>query len=172
MGVLLGFIVAFLGASILNIAEGVPFIPLQSLFLNFTTDLFLAIGLGYGAAAAGLMDRRPRRSDEAVLPRPLLVWLACAGFVMGATTLGVTSWATDPHGLALARTIGFTTFALAHIAFALSTKNESRSVFNLDLLSDRPLLIAVGLSVAAIILTTTFGPFQRLLQTAPLELEQ
>ena len=53
-----GFIVAFLGASILDIADGVPFVPLQTLFLNFTTDLFLAVGLGYGAAAAGLMQRQ------------------------------------------------------------------------------------------------------------------
>ncbi|MBV8302718.1 MAG: HAD-IC family P-type ATPase, partial [Acidimicrobiia bacterium] len=51
IGVLLGFIVAFLGASIFNVAQGVPFLPLQTLWINFTTDLFLAIGLGYGAAA-------------------------------------------------------------------------------------------------------------------------
>src|SRR6185369_12957184 len=75
IGVLLGFIVTFLGASIFDIADGIPFIPLQTLWVNFTTDLFLAIGLGYGAAAAGLMDRKPRASDEAVLPGRLLVWL-------------------------------------------------------------------------------------------------
>src|SRR5579872_4406613 len=62
IGVLLGFIVAFLGASIFNVAQGVPFLPLQTLWVNFTTDLFLAVGLGYGAAAAGLMDRKPRAS--------------------------------------------------------------------------------------------------------------
>ena len=92
MGVLLGFIVAFLGASVLDIADGVPFVPLQTLWLNFTTDLFLAVGLGYGAAAAGLMARKPRPADERVLPKPLLVWLAGAGFVMGAATLAVIEW--------------------------------------------------------------------------------
>src|SRR5437764_2065779 len=48
IAVLLGFIVAFLGASIFNVAEGVPFVPLQTLWINFTTDHFLAIGLGSG----------------------------------------------------------------------------------------------------------------------------
>jgi Ca2+-transporting ATPase len=172
IGVLLGFIVAFLGASILDIADGVPFIPLQTLFLNFTTDLFLAIGLGYGAAAAGLMARKPRPADEAVLPRPLLVWLAVAGFIMGAVTLGLTWWAEDPHGLALARTIGLTTFSLSHIFFAVATRDEQRSAINRDTFDDKPLWISIGLSVAAIVLATTFGPFQRLLGTAPLELEQ
>jgi P-type Ca2+ transporter type 2C len=172
IGVLLGFIVTFLGASILDVADGVPFIPLQSIFINFTTDLFLAIGLGYGAAAAGLMERKPRAADEAVLPRPLLAWLAVVGLVMGVVTLAVIQWGENPHGLDLARTMGFTTFALAHVFFAVSTKDEQRSVFNRDTFADKPLLIAIGLALATIVLTTTFGPLQRLLQTGPLELEQ
>jgi Ca2+-transporting ATPase len=172
MGVLLGFIVTFLGASLLDIADGVPFVPLQTLWLNFTTDLFLAVGLGYGAAAAGLMRRRPRAADEAVLPQPLLVWLAIAGLVMGGVTLGVIAWATDPHGLAVARTMGLTTFAMSHVVFAVCTKDERRSIFNLDTFADKPLLVSIGLSAAAILLTTSFGPFQRFLNTTDLELEQ
>ena len=172
IAVLLGFIVAFLGASILNIADGVPFLPLQTLWLNFTTDLFLAIGLGYGAAAGGLMQRRPRAADEAVLPRPLLVWLAVVGLIMGVITLSVISWATDPHGLVLARTMGLTTFALSHVFFAVATKDERRSLFNLDTFADKPLLVSIGVALASIILTTSFAPFQRLLQTTDLEMPQ
>src|SRR4051812_26530059 len=165
IGVLLGFIVAFLGASIFNIAEGVPFVPLQSLWINFTTDLFLAIGLGYGAAAAGLMDRPPRDSTEAILPRRLIAWLAIVGVVMGASTLGVISWATDPHGLLVARTMGFTAFAISHVFFAFTTKDERHSMFRMETLDDKPLLIAGAAAIGFIILTATFGPFQRLLQT-------
>ncbi len=40
-------------------AGGVPFLPLQTLWINFTTLLFQAIGLGYGKPATGLMERRP-----------------------------------------------------------------------------------------------------------------
>jgi Ca2+-transporting ATPase len=172
MGALLGFIVAFLGASIFNIAEGVPFVPLQTLWINFTTDLFLAIGLGYGAAASGLMDRKPRPSDEAVLPRPLIVWLAIVGLVMGVITLATISWATDPQGLAVARTMGFTSFCLAHVFFAVCTKDERRTIFTRDTFADRPLRVAVGASILVIILTTTFGPLQRLVQTTELDLQQ
>jgi Ca2+-transporting ATPase len=172
IAVLLGFIVAFLGASIFNVAAGVPFEPLQTLWLNFTTDLFLAVGLGYGVAATGLMQHRPRPSGEAVLPRPLLIWLAIVGFVMGASTLGVISWATNPHGVALARTMGLTTFALAHVFFAVCTKDERRTIFNLDTLADKPLLVSVGAAITVIILTTTLSPFQRLLHTGELKLQE
>jgi Ca2+-transporting ATPase len=172
IAVLLGFIVTFLGASLFNIAEGVPFLPLQTLWLNFGADLFLAIGLGYGAAAGGLMARPPRRSDEPVLPSRLLWWLAIAGFVMGVVTLGVIGWGKDAYDLVIARTMGLTTFALSHVFFAVTTKDERRSLFNLDTFADKPLLISIGAAIGIIILTTTFAPFQRLLETAMLSLNQ
>ena len=79
MGCLFGFIISFLGAAIFNIAGGVPFLPLQTLWINFTTLLFQAVGLGYGKPAAGLMDRKPRQPGEPILPRGLIVWLVASG---------------------------------------------------------------------------------------------
>ena len=64
MGVLIGFIVTFLGASIFNVVGGVPFVPLQTLYVNFTTQVLQAIGLGYGRPAEGLMQRKPRASER------------------------------------------------------------------------------------------------------------
>jgi Ca2+-transporting ATPase len=172
IGSLLGFIVAFLGASILDIADGIPFQPIQTLWLNFTIDLFLAIGLGYGAAAAGLMQHKPRPKNERVLPRTLMLWLAAAGLAMGAGTLAVIGWSTDPHGLDLARTMGLTTFALSHVFFAIGVKDELRTMFNLDTFADKPLLTAIGASLGAIILATTLEPLQRMLHTTSLSMEQ
>ena len=68
MGCLFGFILSFLGAAIFNIAGGVPFLPLQTLWINFTVDVSQAIGLGYGKPAVGLMERKPRPPDEPILP--------------------------------------------------------------------------------------------------------
>ena len=65
MAALIGFIVTFLGASIFNIVSGVPFVPLQTLWVNFTTQVFQAIGLGYGEPASGLMKRKPRPEKRA-----------------------------------------------------------------------------------------------------------
>ena len=118
MAALIGFIALFLGASIFNVASGVPLVPLQTLWVNFTTQLFQAIGLGYGAPAPDLMERRPRPVDEPILPRPLLVWLAVLGLVLGLTALGVIWWADDAHDTAVARTMGMTTFALANVLLA------------------------------------------------------
>jgi Ca2+-transporting ATPase len=118
------------------------------------------------------MQRKPRASDEKVLPNRLLVWLAVVGALQGVLTLLAIWWAESPHGVAFARTMGLTAFALMHVAFAFATKDEHRTVFDRDTLKDKPLLVSGALSIAAIILATTFGPFQRLLETTELELEQ
>ena len=60
MAALFGFIATFLGASLFFIAEGAPFLPLQTLYINFTIQVALAIGLGYGKARADLMSEAPR----------------------------------------------------------------------------------------------------------------
>ena len=48
--------------------SGMPFLPLQTLWVNFTVQVFLAIGLGYGKPREGLMEdapRSPRAADPA-----------------------------------------------------------------------------------------------------------
>ena len=141
MGVLVGFIVTFLGASIFNVVGGVPFVPLQTLYVNFTTQVFQSIGLGYGRPADGLMKRKPRPSDEQILPRPLLIWVGIAGLVMGGSTLALIAWADDYYNHAqTARTMGLTMFALSNVFFSFTARDEHKSVFSLDVLGDRMFL--------------------------------
>ncbi len=172
MGCLFGFIFSFLGASIFNILGGIPFLPLQTLWVNFTTDVFQAIGLGYGEPAAGLMARKPRPPDQPILPRRLLIWLVTVGFVMGLGTLSIASWANHAYGKPIAQTMALTTFSLFNLFFSFTTKDERHTVFTVDTFSDRRFNIASGLSLAAIILGTVFGPFQTLLKTVPLSFKQ
>ena len=79
MGVLIGFIVTFLGASIFNVA--------RRRAVRAAAD---AVGQLHDAglpgdrarlrrALEGLMERKPRPVDEPILPRALLLWLAFAG---------------------------------------------------------------------------------------------
>ena len=172
MGVLVGFIITFLGASIFNVVGGVPFLPLQTLWVNFTTQVFQAVGLGYGKPAEGLMKKKPRSPDEPILDRGLLAWLGIAGFVIGAGTLGAIWWASDHRTDEIARTMGLTTFAIANLVFSIEARDEYRSIFNLDFFEDKKFLAASGLSVAAIVLGTELRLFQKILHTVSLTFHQ
>lgn len=168
MGVLAGLIATFLGASILNIVNGVPLLPMQTLWVNFTTQVFQAVGLGYGNPSEGLMRRRPRKPEEPILTRPNTIWFAIAGAVMAASTLAIVAGAQHSEGSQLARTMGVTTFAIANLVFSFTARHELRSMFDLDTFNDRRFAIASLMSVAAIILATDLPILQRVLDTVEL----
>jgi Ca2+-transporting ATPase len=168
MGVLAGMILAFLGASIFNIVAGVIFLPLQTLWVNFTTQVFQSVGLGYGKMADDVMERKPRREDEPILDRLRFAWIAISGLVMAGLTVGLAKWADDNHGHAVARTMAMTTFAIANLLFSFTALDEKKTVFSLDTVSDRKFLMFSGMSAAAIFLGTELGPLNRILQTVPL----
>jgi Ca2+-transporting ATPase len=172
MGTLFGFIFSFLGASIFNILGGIPFLPLQTLWVNFTVGVIQSVGLGYGKPAAGLMARRPRDPEQPILPRGLFVWLVAVGLVMAVGTLGVIGWAQEEHGDTVAHTMGLVTFSLYNLFFSITTKDEARTTFTLDTFADKPFAIATAISLATIVLATTLNPLEALLSTTPLTLGQ
>jgi Ca2+-transporting ATPase len=172
IAVLIGYIVLFLGSSLFNVLGGVPFQPVQTLFMNFTIQVFQAVALGFGKPATGLMERLPRPSSEALLSRPLLAWLAIVGVVMGGGTLGVSYWAGQEYGETVARTMAMVTFSLGNLAFSLATKDERHSAFSLGVMNDRPFIMASLASLATILLMTELGVLNRLLDTTSLTLEQ
>jgi Ca2+-transporting ATPase len=167
MGVLAGLIVTFLGASILNIVSGVPFTPLQTLWVNFTTQVFQSVGLGYGEPSEGLMERKPRKPEQPILTRADTIWFVIAGFTMAIAALAVIAGYED-KGDELARTMGLTTFSIANLMFSFTARDAVRSVFSLETFRDKTFLIATGMSVAAIIFVTELRVFQRVFHTVEL----
>jgi len=172
MGALVGMVVTFLAASIFNIAAGVPFVPLQTLWLNFTTQVFQSIGLGYGKGDPEIMKRKPRRSDEPLLTRGSLGWLGIVGLVMGISTLLVIWWADREWNLETARTMGVTAFAIMNLFWSWTVRSDVRSVFSIETFNDRRFVITSGMSIAAIFLATSLDVLQRLLGTTSLNAVQ
>ena len=172
MGVLFGLVFTFLGVAIGNVVGGVAFVPLQTLWINFSTQVFQAVGLGYGEPAEGLMKRKPRDPEAQILPRSKLLWLALVGGVMGAATIGVLAWADSHYTRDIARTMGMTSFAIANLFYSFCERDERMSVFSLDVLRDRKFLMFSGASVLAIILAPQLNLLNRILQTTPLTLHQ
>jgi P-type Ca2+ transporter type 2C len=172
MASLFGFILTFLGSSLLFIAGGVPFLPLQTLFINFTVLVALAVGLGFGEPRANLMDDAPRPPNRPILPRRLMAWVVFGGLVMAVGTLGVLAWATAEYGDAVARTMGLTVFGLFNVWFALETSDEDRSLFSVDTWRNAPLLKGIGVALVFVVLATELSLFNRFLGTVNLSLDQ
>jgi P-type Ca2+ transporter type 2C len=172
MARLFGFILVFLGAALFNVLGGIPFLPLQTLWVNFTVDLFLAVGLGLGAPALGLMQRSPRGAHAEILPRSRLFALAGVGLVLAVCTLGVMQWAQGSLGETTARTMGLVTFALAGIFLSLEANDDTESVFNMETLLNHKLLQMCLYALIAAIVVTEIGLLQRIIGTTSLSVGQ
>ena len=77
---------------IFNIAGGVPFLPLQTLWINFTTQVFQAVGLGYGKFADPRHGAQAARPASRSSPHAGCAGSAIVGLVMGVGTLVVVCW--------------------------------------------------------------------------------
>ena len=172
MAGLFGFIATFLGSSIFWIAGGLPFLPAQTIFINFSVQVSQAFGLGFGEPTPGLMDRKPRPAGVPILGRQMLIWLAVAGIIAGVATLAMIEWGTREFDENVGRTMGLVTFAFFNVAFSLATKDETRSSFNREVIGDRTFLIATVISLGIIVLMAEMGFLQRLLGTVGLTAEQ
>ncbi len=172
IGGLFAYIATFLGASIFNIAEGIPLLPLQTLWVSFTMLSIQSVGLGYSKPAAGLMDRPPLPPSRPILTRALIVWLALAGLLMAIGTLSVISWAEQAHGLDIARTMGMVTFALFILFFSIESKDEQDSAFSLDTFSDKTFVITTSGSFVLLVLSTVLSIFQTVIRTVRLDVRQ
>ena len=172
IGGLFGYIATFLGASIFDIAEGIPLLPLQTLWVSFTMLSIQSAGLGYSKPAAGLMDRPPLPPSQPILTRALIVWLAFVGLLMAIGTLGVISWADQAHGLAIARTMGMVTFALFILFFSIESKDERDSAFSLDTFADKTFANTTSGSFLLLVLSTGLGIFHTVMKTVTLDVVQ
>jgi Ca2+-transporting ATPase len=94
---------------------------------------------------------------------------------MAVGTLAVIAWATTAFPSdndAVARTMGFTTFSIANLAFSWATKDEIHSVFSADVIQDRYFIITTLLSIASIFLAVNLNVFQNFLDTTELTADQ
>ena len=172
MGCMFGFIIVFMGASIFDIARGEPLLPLQILWVAFTTVTLQSIGLGYSKPAQGLMERPPRPPKQPILSWTVILWLFSAGFVIAVGTLSVISWGEQARTLAIARTMGMVTFSLFNLFFSVESKDERASALSLDTFSDKTFLMTTGLSLFLLVMSTALLPFQRILKTTTLDVKE
>jgi Ca2+-transporting ATPase len=154
MTALVAFIISYLGAAAFRILGGVPFTPLVVLWINFLVQIPIAIALGFDTPAPGLMDRKPRPLSQPVLTRGQWMRIIFLGLIVAIGTLLLEARTVDAT---VAATMGFVVFSLYNVAIGLTVRNETRSVFNRDIISDRRQLMLMGLSLLFTILPVELG---------------
>lgn len=144
-----------------------PLIPLQILWINLLADGLLALALSVEPSERQIMRRRPHHPNESIFSRGVgrdIVWV---GLLLGLVLLavGYSHWSANQASW---QTMVFTTLALSRIALAQTMRSERDSLFQIGLLSNKPLLGAVALTFG-LQMTVVYVPFlQTVFQTTPL----
>jgi len=172
MASLVAFIAVFLGATILNIANGTPLDPLQILWLNFAIDIPLAIALGFDIPTPGLMERKPRPLSAPVFTKSQWIRITTQGLIMTVGVLGIYAYVDDDKGVAIATTMLLTALSLYHIVLAFCVRDERGTVFNSAALPHGRQLRLIGISLLLTILSTELGLLQRIFTTVSLTLNE
>jgi P-type Ca2+ transporter type 2C len=123
-----------------------PLLPLQILWMNLVTDGLPALALTVEPPESDLMRRPPRDPRESIFARGMGSHIIWVGLLMGFLSLaiGYGYWrANDPRW----QTILFTTLTLAQMAHVMAIRSERLSLFRIGVLSNKPLLGAVTLTV-------------------------
>jgi Ca2+-transporting ATPase len=160
MSALVAFIVAYLMAAVFLILGGVPFTPLVVLWVNFLVQVPIAITLGFGKAAPGLMENKPRPLRQPILSQRQWVRVVFMGLLMAIATIAVEAIYQE-ESTAVAATMGFVVFSLFNIVLGLMSRSESDSVFSRETVSESRQLILVGIAFLMTVLPTQLDFLKR-----------
>jgi Ca2+-transporting ATPase len=172
MATLVAYIAIFIGAGIFAIAGGIPLTPLQILWINMVIDIPIAVALGFDEPTSGVMGRPPRPVGAPVLSRANWVRLCVQGLVMTVGALVAYQIGDSQDGPAAGATMLVTALSLSHLAVGLLARDQRNTIFSRAALPGPTQLRRYGIALLAIILVTTIGFLQRILETVELSLSQ
>jgi Ca2+-transporting ATPase len=149
----------------------IPLLPIHILWVNLVTDGLPGLALATEQAEPGTMQRPPRPPGESLFAGGLWQHVVWVGFLIAALTLGVQAWAVAA-GVEHWQSMVFTVLTFAQMSHVLAVRAERVSVFRIGFTSNRPLLLAVLLTIA-LQLAILYVPFaQPIFHTAPLSVGQ
>lgn len=167
-----------------NLAEGLvilvaivfgtalPILPTQILWINMTTAVALGLMLAFEPKEPGIMSRLPRRPDEPLLTRALMVRILLVSTVLVVGAWAIFEWEQSRGaGLDEARTVALNMFVAAEIAYLFSCRSLTRSAWQLGLFTNRWIVVGVLTQTAGQIALTYLPAMNALFGTAPIGID-
>jgi Ca2+-transporting ATPase len=148
----------------------VALLPIHILWINLVSDGLPAIALSFENAEKRIMQRPPRPPQQSIFANGLGIHIIWVGMLMACVSLLLQAWAikNDLHW----QTIVFNVVCLSQMGHVLAIRSESRSLFSVGLLSNKPLFAAVLLTFLLQFLITYIPFLQSIFKTQPLSLSE
>jgi len=151
------------------IGLALPVTPVQILWINMTTALFLGLMLAFEPTEAGVMARPPRDPKKPIITRPLVFRLFLVGAVMAAGGFWIFDHIVEGGGsVAEARTIVVNVVVFTELFYLFNCRSLTRSPWAIGFLSNRWAVFG-ALGMAGLQILLTYVPLMnRWFGTAPI----
>jgi len=154
-------------AAVLMGMPELPLTPLQILWVNMITAVTLALSLAFEPSECDVMQRQPRRRQEAVLA-PVFLWrTAFVSAILLAVTFGLFLWETQQGAsVERAHTIAVNALICCEIFYLFNSRYITATVFTLEgLFGNKFVLMAIGVLIVLQMGFTYLPLFQTLFGT-------
>lgn len=149
----------------------IPLLPVHILWINLVTDGLPGLALSGEKAEKDIMQRPPRHPKESIFANGLGYHVMWVGLLMGGVTIGTQAWAIhveDPHW----QTMAFNVLCLSQMGHVLAIRSDTQSFFNMGMLSNKPLIGAVLLTLGLQMIITYVPVLQPIFRTESLTLKE
>ncbi len=147
-----------------------PVLPVQALWINMTTAIFLGLMLVFEPKEASLMRRPPRAPDRPLMTYPLFMRTGLVSLIMigGGFWLFYLQMNSRGDTVDEARTAVVNVIIMAKVAYLFSCRSLNQSLFAIGVFSN-PLVWAGSIAMILVQLLFTYAPFMNhLFHTTPL----
>jgi len=144
-----------------------PLLPLQILWMNLVTDGLPALALGIEPPERDVMQRPPYSATESVFGRGMPTFIGVFGVVLSILAIGAGYglWHEIDPGW---QTALFSGLVFSQLGMALSVRSEEESLFRTGLLTNKPMLGAIVITVILQLVLIYWPPAQSIFHTTAL----
>jgi Ca2+-transporting ATPase len=125
-----------------------PLLPIQLLWINLVTDGLPALCLATDPIDPTVMKRKPRRREEKLTDRGFVGLMIATGLLTSGVALAVYIYSLGHVSQEMARDHAFTALVYAELLRSFGARSETRSVWQVGLLSNLKLALVVLASMA------------------------
>lgn len=140
-----------------------PILPVQILWINMSTAVFLGLMLAFEPKEPGIMERPPRDPKSNILSGGLVIRILLVGFLLLVGAYGLFEWElSQGESELVARTVTVNVFVFGELFYLFNCRSLRYSVFKLGFFSNPLLLVGV----AGMILLQLFYTYSPIMNSA------
>lgn len=146
-----------------------PLTPIQILWVNMITDGPSDVALSMESKEGDEMKKKPHNSKEKIITKNMFYYMLFMAMIMTIGTMGLFIFELrNGSSINRARTIAYTTCAIFQLFNVLNCRSTTKSLFKIDLFSNKYILAGIVGSLIAQIMVIYIPFFQQIFGSVPL----